>query len=483
MRYIKNILVVCLLAIASVIAPVTLADQANAATGYDSAINPVGALRLYGDPGCDPINLSSTWEKEITSRYTGAELDSFVNRKAWVVTAGYKPGSNVISSVSVAWWGPNDEGAVAEFSSESIPDKTFNKLSITSGTTYFERFRQSPGQCGVLMNEGLDMQDGVSLGTEVQPAGSSAYYLERPFEVAGVEISYPTGYEGVYAPGPSAYVAMGDSYSSGEGVVPFEDGSDTMANTCHRSSLAYPRLLQNSLDLGPTTFVACSGAVSDYIIDDYNQENVEHPQAIYVNEGTKLVTISIGGNDVGFPGAMTTCVASSTAQDCLDALSDVSDKVSDPAFLTKIKDVLSGIRSLGGAGTDVVSVGYPQLFAAYGDISGSCTWGDSLQHNSAPNQVSGRAISQSEIIAMRQLHDDLNGVLALAVSQTSDSHLHFADPTASFQGHEVCGGLSDWMNGVTLLFSTADIGVASFHPNSDGQEAYAEVVEDAIANF
>ena len=41
----------------------------------------------------------------------------------------------------------------------------------------------------------------------------------------------------------TSFIALGDSYSSGEGVPPFETGTDTHYDTCHRSQNAWPYLL------------------------------------------------------------------------------------------------------------------------------------------------------------------------------------------------------------------------------------------------
>src|SRR3954447_24676710 len=56
----------------------------------------------------------------------------------------------------------------------------------------------------------------------------------------------------------SRYVALGDSYSAGEGVEPYEprSGDYPEGDDCHRSLLAYPRLL--TFDHGvEVTFRAC----------------------------------------------------------------------------------------------------------------------------------------------------------------------------------------------------------------------------------
>ena len=54
------------------------------------------------------------------------------------------------------------------------------------------------------------------------------------------------------------YVALGDSYSAGEGITPFQPGSP---RNCDRSPQAYPLLLEFEQEVS-VTFEACSGAVT-----------------------------------------------------------------------------------------------------------------------------------------------------------------------------------------------------------------------------
>jgi lysophospholipase L1-like esterase len=133
----------------------------------------------------------------------------------------------------------------------------------------------------------------------------------------GYNIQYPIDFVGIPVPTkvPNArYVAMGDSFSSGEGNPPFEPGTDTSDNKCHRSSQAYPRLLQNDpdLNLGSMAFVACSGAkTSDVLYSGSCEGNwVESAQTSVLSADTETVTITIGGNDVGFVGYAKNCVLS-----------------------------------------------------------------------------------------------------------------------------------------------------------------------------
>src|ERR1700691_4183726 len=62
-----------------------------------------------------------------------------------------------------------------------------------------------------------------------------------------------------------SYVAMGDSYSSGEGTPPFEAGTNDKktGDTCHRSRKAWPFVVAAADPaLGSPVLLACSGATT-----------------------------------------------------------------------------------------------------------------------------------------------------------------------------------------------------------------------------
>jgi hypothetical protein len=62
------------------------------------------------------------------------------------------------------------------------------------------------------------------------------------------------------------YIALGDSFSSGEGVPPFRPGTDQylpLRDTCHRSFRGYPALIAGRRSSpGTWGFWACSGALT-----------------------------------------------------------------------------------------------------------------------------------------------------------------------------------------------------------------------------
>ena len=153
------------------------------------------------------------------------------------------------------------------------------------------------------------------------------------------------------------YVAMGDSYASGEGAPPFEAGTDgTNGNWCHRSVNA--AAAQFASDPGPDkrrmelVHVACSGAK---VKDLAGYQGNSGPQYAALTPGTKLVTISIGGNDVGFAPILRNCIV----RICLDLdRYRVGDRIK--ALGPKLDEVFTTIKSKSPQAR-IMIVGYPHL--------------------------------------------------------------------------------------------------------------------------
>jgi lysophospholipase L1-like esterase len=105
-----------------------------------------------------------------------------------------------------------------------------------------------------------------------------------------------------------SYVALGDSFSSGEGGGNYLLGTDATNDHCHRSLNAYPELLDQSKILGVLDFVSCSGAITDDFFNANNEGNHEPAQSQALSSTTKYVTLTFGGNDLGFADVLTKCI-------------------------------------------------------------------------------------------------------------------------------------------------------------------------------
>lgn len=94
-------------------------------------------------------------------------------------------------------------------------------------------------------------------------------------------------------PAGGRYVAMGSSFASGPLLGPLKPGSPPR---CARTVSNYPALLAQRLGL-TLVDVSCGGARTQHILGPWN----ELPAQIEsVTADTRLVTLSIGGNDLGY---------------------------------------------------------------------------------------------------------------------------------------------------------------------------------------
>lgn len=96
-------------------------------------------------------------------------------------------------------------------------------------------------------------------------------------------------------PEGARYVALGSSFAAGPGVGPNTPGTP---DRCGRGTLNYPNLLAEKLKLSLVD-ATCSGATTEHVLGPWKEVP---PQIDSVTADARLVTITIGGNDVNFVG-------------------------------------------------------------------------------------------------------------------------------------------------------------------------------------
>jgi lysophospholipase L1-like esterase len=224
------------------------------------------------------------------------------------------------------------------------------------------------------------------------------------------------------------YVALGDSYASGVGA-----GDYTSAGgSCDQSTNAYSALWAAANDPASYVTEACSGATTEDVISS---------QLSALSSSTTLVSVTVGGNNVGFSSVMEDCVLLPTSYCVSDVNSAIAEAEADlPGDLnTMLADIAADAPN-----AKVVIVGYPEFY----DLANSSTCiGLSTTDRTDLNQ--GAAV--------------LDSLLQAAAQQNGDV---FADVRPDFAGHQICDSDS-YLNSVDWF----DLGV-SYHPTEAGQ-AYA----------
>lgn len=328
------------------------------------------------------------------------------------------------------------------------------------------------------------------------------------------DANYPTGYEGEILPSQETldYVALGDSFSSGEGVEPFLSGTDVAddsatsgvdeENRCHRSEAAYPLLLDadnsQKKNLELTAFAACSGATTDTLLNGGSGIGSwgEDPQIDALSSSTDVVTLTIGGNDLGFADVLRSCIQgpNSWADDgwgCasdtgitdavgirMDALEETPETaVSPPGSTQPIHTIRSVIDSIASQAVNakIRVAGYPHLFGS--------TWTDFTANVAAPGlaqcsiAVWGGTVSVSytDTQWINAQVDELNSIINAAVTDAHNQgvDVEYVAPSA-FESHALCDSGASYLYSLFLEGDLADPSVLSksFHPTANGTSAY-----------
>lgn len=287
--------------------------------------------------------------------------------------------------------------------------------------------------------------------------------------VAGV----PTGAASAHDGRPTAIVSMGDSFISGEGAGDYEAGTDQPGNYCHRSANA--EVHETAVPADAQINLACSGAVTDNVAAGGTPQNGEQPQADHLRQvaqqyDVKLVTLTIGANDVGFTPLILDCIKAylligprcedSWAQKVPDGLAATAAKVRQ-----NLADIRTVMREDGYADSDYQLV---------------------LQSYSSPVTEDNR-YSLTKLFHGCPIRDDdaqwARDVVVPAYSATyaqvaRDAGVRLLDLGPMLRGHEACarGTTADeqWANGIVIDLSEIRNGLGenivrqSLHPNALG---------------
>ena len=334
--------------------------------------------------------------------------------------------------------------------------------------------------------------------------------------------------------GKKIMVSMGDSYSSGEGVPDFygyklsnKEKSENQDYLAHRSENSWPgKLVLN--DFNKTMkyykgsnwrFVASSGAKTKHFYEkqidesegkyNFNRGGIKSNNPIdpqlnifdkLKSEGLQAdyVTMTIGGNDVGFANIISEAVTEpnmfllpvlltnklNDAWAKFDGKGKYSGKKS---VEKKLREAYESVRDKAGKNTHIIVAGYPKL------LSQSTIVTTEILRNAGamiPYQI---LFSSSEVYKINKSVSRFNKRISEIINNDlkSDKRIYFVSVEEEFSGHEAYS-INSYINPVMFnreqdlkdinindikgtLFSAY-----SMHPNDKGTQAYAKCVQKVI---
>lgn len=312
-------------------------------------------------------------------------------------------------------------------------------------------------------------------GSTAQQVGGSAQTLGHNVvgQVSGTGLG-PSVHTGEGS-GPDRYVALGDSYAAVGRISPGAWSPGPVA--CVRTDDAYPTVVARELGVGTFVNASCGGAVTD---DLWEPDNGVPPQFAALNAETDLVSLTIGGNDVGFGAVILACalrpladesgllpvadLASGEISEGFDAsagCADVIDRQAAAALetldarLDRVYDEISH-RS---PEAEVVTIGY---LSAIPDEQ-------TIRHSPACAPL--MAATEAERDKMRFFQGEINRVVRDAAERNGATAVIPDEP-----GHSMCSpAATRWVD-----LTGIETGAVPVHPTTAGHAHVADQVLAAL---
>ena len=257
------------------------------------------------------------------------------------------------------------------------------------------------------------------------------------------------------APARVEYVAMGSSYAAGPGIGTRAPGSPAQ---CSQSSENYAHLFarKRGLDL---IDVSCSGATTQSILGSWRSLP---PQLHGVTPKTRLVTITIGGNDVFWMANLTawSCQNMGASAAACSPRSDAEVAAAFESLPGNLRKIVDGIRQVSPKAR-IVFVNYITLLPE----KGSC-----------PDKL---ALTGDELEKSRASAAKVATITESVAKQTGSDLLKASDVS---KGHDVCSS-DPWVNGYPAPDATSAFAPVPYHPRIQAMQAVADALDRMLPQF
>jgi len=238
------------------------------------------------------------------------------------------------------------------------------------------------------------------------------------------------------------YVSMGSSYAAGLGIAPYQEGAPAR---CARSTRNYASQLAARRGLALVD-VGCSGARTSAILQPWG----ELPAQIdAVTADTAVVTVTIGGNDIGLVGGL--YGASCRQRGEANCAPPTTPTEADYAALrTAMAGIVTAIRDRAPKAR-IVLVEYPTILPPQGACAAAPL---------AEADADAARAKAARLLSITREAAAAGGASVIAASELSS-------------GHDACAA-QPWMNGYPAP------GAAPYHPNLAAMTAIAEALDAAL---
>jgi lysophospholipase L1-like esterase len=256
--------------------------------------------------------------------------------------------------------------------------------------------------------------------------------------VATTTSTLPPPIESKLAPG-DRYVALGSSIASGFGIP-------VQSTACGRSDRDYAVLVARQFKLALTD-VSCGAALVRNVVG--TPQGSVPPQIDAVTKGTKLITVAVGGNDIGYNGKALACGEPATI--CTPSPTLAADLENTRAALGQM---IAALHAAAPAAV-IVFVTYPREVP-----DGTCA---------------ALGYTEAEAAVVRDMGAQLEQAFVDAVAQSPG--VVFVDPYVAHGDHTGCAPEAErWTAG-----HVAPDGFP-YHPTALGHEVMARMIAAALEN-
>lgn len=257
----------------------------------------------------------------------------------------------------------------------------------------------------------------------------------------------------VHIPPGAKYVAIGSSFAAGPGVARRAPGSPI---GCGRSDYNYAHLIAERHHLALDD-VTCSGATTADVLT--RAQLGQPPQIDAVDAATRLVTITIGGNDVSYLGNLisASCLARHPESTRCHVVDDAEVEQVFATLAQRMTTVIAETRARAPAAT-IALVDY---FTVVPD-QGEC---EARMPLSPPQISAARAVGH-------RLAEITEAVAAA-------NHVRLVKLSAVSEHHDVCAR-DPWILGFEPPIESPDFRTPPYHPNVEGMAGAADAIDKAL---